>query len=75
MLSEDFGLSQARSDGNGFLMWELLHHNEVVWSKRWDGLTTSFVEDQFYNSDLGVVPRIVAYLIIPHMKECIVFFN
>ena len=40
-----------------------------------DGLITSFIADQFYNSDLGVVPRIFAYLIIPRMKECIVFFN
>ena len=40
-----------------------------------DRLITSFVADQFYNSDLRVVPRIFAYLIIPRMKECIVFFN
>lgn len=40
-----------------------------------DGLIISFVADQFYNSDLGVVPRIFAYLIIPRMKECIVFLN
>ena len=40
-----------------------------------DRLITSFIADQFYNNDLGVVPRIFAYLIIPRMKECIVFFN